>query len=169
MNNLIILRGYPGSGKTTIGKALSDDGAGIFVDHNAILTFIAQLTEDDDGIYDDIADLELAITRKLLTDGKSVIVARGFSKLASIEPYENLADSLGAKCSIIRLDVDETILVSRVQSPERLSDFNPTTNPEALKLWIKDNPLEDTKNEFIVSNSKAVVAVVDTIKNAMIF
>ena len=57
MVKLIILRGYPGSGKKTIGKALEAEGLGKFVDHNAILTFIANIVGDDEGIYDDIVNL----------------------------------------------------------------------------------------------------------------
>lgn len=70
MNQLILLRGYPGSGKTTIGKLLEKRGVGKFIDHNAILTFISTISGDDDGIYDDIANLEQAIARKLLTANK---------------------------------------------------------------------------------------------------
>ena len=167
MNKLIILRGYPGSGKTTIGNALANDGIGVFVDHNSILTFVAKMTENDDGIYDDIVNLELAITRKLLSEGKTAIVARGFSGLNSIEPYITLAQLLNVEYQIIRLEVDETILVDRVQSPERQDDFNPTTTPEALKSWISENKLQDVENEVIVDNTKALVEVLDIIKNTV--
>lgn len=87
MKELIILRGYPGSGKATIGKILQTDGLGTFIDHNAILTFIANIVGDDNGIYDDIHKLEIALTNKLLEDGTSVIVARGFCSIASMRPY----------------------------------------------------------------------------------
>jgi broad-specificity NMP kinase len=73
MNQLIILRGYPGSGKTTVAKLLEREGCGVFIDHNAILTFIAGFTGNDEGIYHEIHALELAMTSKLLRDGKSAI------------------------------------------------------------------------------------------------
>ena len=63
MQRLTIIRGYPGSGKTTIGKRLEDQKLGIFIDHNRILTFIAQFTTNDDGLYDEISQLELAMTK----------------------------------------------------------------------------------------------------------
>lgn len=167
MNKLIILRGYPGAGKTTIGKALASNSVGIFVDHNAILTFIANITGDDEGIYEDIANLELAIARKLLQEEKTVIVARGFSKESSITPYINLAKSLNISIYIIRLEVNERLLAERVQSVERNNDFNPTTTPEALQSWVDENPIEDIINELRVDNSKPVVEVVDIIKNGV--
>ncbi|HEY8886185.1 MAG TPA: AAA family ATPase [Candidatus Microsaccharimonas sp.] len=167
MNKLIILRGYPGSGKTTIGKALAEENVGVFVDHNSILTFIAKITEEDDGIYEDIARLELAITKKLLNDGKTAIVGRGFSSIDSLSPYISLANSLNIRYQILRLDVEENLLMNRVQSPERQNDFNPTTSSESLKLWIQSNGIEDIDRELIIDNSKALVAVIDTIKNAI--
>jgi len=126
MTKLIILRGYPGSGKTTIGKHLQAEGIGKFIDHNAILTFIAGIAGDDEGIYDEIAQLELAMCKKLLVDDSDVIVARGFSGLSSIQAYEAVASELGVTIKILRLNVDRNELIRRVQSPERKLDFNPT-------------------------------------------
>ena len=169
MTKVIILRGYPGSGKTTIGKELQKANIGTFIDHNSILTFVADIAGDDDGIYDDIANLELAIARKLLRVGKSVIVARGFSSLNSLRMYEDLATSLDVTVRIFRLDVDLTELSIRVESNERKNDFNPTTNQGALKVWIKSNPIEDYDNEVRIDNRQPIVAVLDIIKNVIKF
>lgn len=163
MVKLIILRGYPGSGKTTVGNALQVKGVGRFIDHNAILTFIAGITVNDDGIYDDIASLELAMTRKLLKEGSSVIVARGFSDIDKIKPYEDIASELGIEYKIVRLDVGWDELETRVQSDTRLEDFNPTTTPEALNKWIKQNPLIDHPSEILVSNTQPIEDVVAVI------
>lgn len=163
MTQLIILRGYPGSGKTTIGKALEKQGIGKFVDHNAILTFIASITGDDDGIYDDIANLEKAITRKLLITKETVIVARGFSSIASFEPYIQIAESLGIQAKVIRLNVDFDELTQRVTSPERKADFNPTISKENLTKWIEENPIIDYPEEVIIDNSPSIDKVVNSI------
>lgn len=164
MKKLIILRGYPGSGKTTVGKALEKAGSGIFIDHNQILTFIVQFTENDDGIYEEISQLEQAMTRKVLDDKKSVIVARGFSSSASIQKYIDVTKEQGATPYVIRLEVSMDNLIQRVQSPERKQDFNPTTNEEVLKNWINDNPFEDYPEELVVDANLDVETVVSRIR-----
>lgn len=151
---LILLRGYPGSGKTTVGKELEHHGVGKFIDHNSILTFVAEIAGNDEGIYDEIATLELAISKKLLSEGGSVIVARGFSKLAQLAVYEAVAASLDIKTLVVRLEVNREELLQRVQSPERKLDFNPTTNEAAAKNWMDGNPIEDHPDEFIIDNNQ---------------
>jgi shikimate kinase len=164
MTKLIILRGYPGSGKTTIGKRLETEGLGKFIDHNAILTFIAGITGDDEGIYDEIADLELAMCKKLLGEGKNTIIARGFSSLASLQPYETITNSLGIEAKILRLSVDKDELMRRVQSHERKLDFNPTTDEAHALKWMNDNPLQDHPDEIVIDNLLPIDTVIDTIK-----
>lgn len=163
MIQLIILRGYPGSGKTTIGKQLHSIGAGEFIDHNAILTFIAGIAGDDEGIYDEIAQLELAICKKLLSEGRSVIVARGFSNVASIDAYTNLASDLSVDARIVRLEVSERELINRVQSAERLLDFNPTIDESHALDWIANNPIESHPDEIIVNNELPLRQVISNL------
>lgn len=161
MTRLIIIRGHPGSGKTTLGKALEGAGYGRFVDHNQILTFIASIAGDDDGIYDDIAQLEQAITRKLLRQGHDVIVARGFSSVSSMQPYVDIAQNERAKLLILRLDAPSEALAVRVQSIERHNDFNPTVTAEALDKWIRANPIEAVDDETLIDASQPVATVVE--------
>jgi len=163
MTKLIILRGYPGAGKSTIGKALQLRGAGRFIDHNAILTFVANITGDDDGIYEDITNLELSMARKLLRSGIPTIAARGFGNLESMKPYEEVAEELGIPISIFRIHVDYDELARRVQGPERPGDLNPTTNPELLEKWISENPLVDHPGEVIIDNTRSIAEVVGDI------
>jgi shikimate kinase len=163
MIQLIILRGYPGSGKTTIGKALEKRGVGKFIDHNEILTFIAKISGDDDGIYDDIASLEKAITRKLLKSNKTVIIARGFSHLRSLEPYIQTAEKLGVQAKVIRLNVDYHELAQRVTSSDRKSDFNPTTDADSLTKWVRENPITNYPDEIIIDNLRPIDEVVSSI------
>lgn len=165
MTQLIVLRGYPGSGKTTIGKQLRSIGVGEFIDHNAILTFIAEIAGDDEGIYNEIAQLEIAICRKLLSEGRSVIVARGFSNVSSIDAYTNIASDLDVDAKIIRLEVDKRELINRVQSPERLLDFNPTINESHVLDWIANNPIESHPSEVIIDNEQSLDVVIDNLKS----
>lgn len=166
MKKLLLIRGYPGSGKTTIGKKLEDYGYGTFIDHNSILTFIANIVGDDMGIYDNIHSLELALTNKLLGDGKSAIVARGFSKVVAISPYLEIAKKQNAKLLVITLLAAPEILEQRVTQPERQRDFNPTTNAEALRDWVMHNPLEPFATEVTLDASLPLSQVV---RNARAF
>lgn len=167
MTKLIILRGYPGSGKTTIGKRLESEGLGKFIDHNAILTFIAGITGDDEGIYDEISQLELAMCKKLLAEGSNVIAARGFSSLSSMQPYGAIASELGVEIQILRLNVDNDELLRRVQSPERRLDFNPTVDEAHALNWMNDNPIQDHPYEILIDNSAPIDEVVDYIKTTL--
>ena len=167
MTQLIILRGYPGSGKTTVGKLLADDNIGSFIDHNAILTFLAGITGDDEGIYDEIATLELAMCQKLLAEGQDVIVARGFSSLASLKSYEDMAHTLNVPTRILRLEVSETELMTRVQSPERQLDFNPTTDETDATNWMADHPIESHPQEITIDNEQPIHDVIRHIKTLL--
>ena len=167
MTQLIVLRGYPGSGKTTVGKQLHAIGLGEFIDHNAILTFVAGIAGDDEGIYGEIAQLELGICKKLLREGKSVIVARGFSSVSSIKQYEDVAEELSIKSRIIRLDVSEQELINRVQSPERKLDFNPTIDKAHALSWMEHNPIEVHAKEVLINNEKPLDDVIKSITAAL--
>ncbi len=165
--HVLIIRGYPGSGKTSVGKTLEHDGYGRFVDHNAILTFIASITGDDEGIYDDIHSLELAMVRKILADDSSVIVARGFSSAASIRPYRDVVKRSGCKVTIIRLQAELSELKVGVQAIERKTEFNPTVSAEALQRWIKNNPIEPVDDEVIIDASPDLQSVVAAAKRCI--
>lgn len=160
---LIILRGYPGSGKTTVGKLLEKKNQGVLVDHNAILTFLANIVGDDEGIYEEIHILEKAMARKLLKDKKNVIVARGFSSSDSVSPYISVATDVGAEILIFKLSVSESNLKLRVVSEERKKDFNPTVNEDVLLTWMNENPLEPINGEYEINADRSIQEVVSQI------
>lgn len=167
MTKLIIIRGYPGSGKTTIGKRLEAEQIGKFIDHNAILTFIAEIAGDDEGIYNEIAQLELAVCKKLIAKDENVIVARGFSSLASVRPYETVANEVGVETKILRLDVGKDELVRRVQNPERKLDFNPTVDKAHALSWMANNPIQHHADEIVIDNSASADETVAKIKTVL--
>jgi adenylate kinase family enzyme len=144
---LIVLRGYPGSGKSTLGRRLQKEGYGIFIDHNELLNQIVQFTGDDKGIYDDIVRLELSLVRKLLSEGKDVIVARGFSTEAGVSDYLQLAEEANAGHIVLHLDGPEELLGKRVLSPTRKDDYTPISTPEQLHEWTLEHPMEQISSE----------------------
>jgi predicted kinase len=147
---LIIIRGYPGSGKSTLGRRLQSEGYGVFIDHNELLNRIVSMTGDSEGIYDEIVRLELAMVRKLLGSGKDVIIGRGFATEAGVDDYLAIAEHVGASHVIIRLDATEELLAQRVKSPTRNSDYTPISTPEQLHDWIQAHPMEDIESEVCV-------------------
>ncbi len=147
MARLIIIRGYPGSGKTTLGRTLAAKGAGIFIDHNVILNCITSFTGDDDGLYDNIHELEIAMADKLLQEGKSVIVARGFSSTQSLKPYIDLASKYKAAFKIVRLEVPVDTLMQRINSLDRSNDMVSVKSETALRHWLESNPMEECPGE----------------------
>ncbi|HET9173860.1 MAG TPA: AAA family ATPase [Candidatus Saccharimonadales bacterium] len=163
MKKLIILRGYPGSGKTTIGKALEAYGAGTFIDHNALLTYIAGIVGDDNGIYDAIYTLECQLAKKLLSDGAVAIVARGFSRVSRMQPLLDIAETCGASHYVITLDADMTLLEKRILAPERQHDFNPTTTVQSLHDWIAHNQLEPYDGGITIDASRSIKEICTTI------
>lgn len=166
-NKIICIRGYPGSGKTTTAKLLSKRVGGLFIDHNAILTFLAGIVGDDRGIYTEIHNLELAMAKKILEEKKDVIVARGFSSPESIAPYLDAARKLGADVFIFRLVASEANLKSRVVAESRKKDFNPTVNEDTLLKWIADNPLQDIEHEHEINADKSIDEVVDQMQSVI--
>lgn len=162
MQKLIIIRGYPGSGKTTLGKALAKKLGYVFIDHNQILTFIAKYTGDDNGIYNEISGLELAMTTKLLSAGKSVIVARGFSKPSSIDQYIDAGKLNNAVCTVLRLDAPVSVLIERVQSLTRKDDFNPTKSEASLSKWITQNPIQNYPGEKMLDATLPIKDLVNS-------
>lgn len=147
MMKLIVLRGYPGSGKSTLGRRLQKEGYGVFIDHNELLNKIVEITGDDKNIYDDIVRLELALVRKLLNEGKDVIVARGFSTEGGVADYLQLAEEAGASHIVLHLDGPEELLGKRVLSPTRKDDYTPISTPEQLRDWIAEHPMEQISSE----------------------
>jgi predicted kinase len=167
MQRLIIIRGYPGSGKTTLGKLLEGRHYGAFIDHNQILTFIAGITGDDEGIYDEIHALERVMCRKLLKNGSSVIVARGFSSATSVQAYAAIAEQASVPCDILRLNVPPQVLAQRVVAPERRTDYNPTLTPAALTSWVERNPLESIEFEHSIDGSESIETVAATVESIL--
>ncbi|MCU0667379.1 MAG: AAA family ATPase [Patescibacteria group bacterium] len=164
MSMLIILRGYPGVGKTTIGKILEKDGVAVFIDHNLILNFIASIVGNDDDIYEEIHTLEKSMTNKILKNKKSAIVARGFCDTARLNEYIDISNKIKLKTVVIKLVAPKSILSERVQSLERLNDFNPTVTPDKIIEWMVENPLEPFEGEYTVDTSKPINGVIKEIK-----
>lgn len=90
MNRLVLVRGAPGSGKSTIGAAIADEMQAEQFENDAFFT-------DENGVYRYVAEQHaeaknhcLAQTIAALASGKSVVVANTFTTMTELQPYLDL-------------------------------------------------------------------------------
>lgn len=101
---LFLVRGHPGSGKTTHAQALQAQHPGLIHIEND------QLFVDDQGHYtfdlsrhQEAKDTCLARTRVALEAGQSVVVSNTFTTRAELAPYLALAHTTGHACRVIEM------------------------------------------------------------------
>jgi hypothetical protein len=62
---------------------------------------------------------------------------------------------------IVRLNVNDTELIRRVQSPERTLDFNLTVDETHALNWMRNNLIVNHQSEIIIDNNKPLNDVID--------
>lgn len=97
---LVLIRGLPGSGKSTMAKALARAG----FEHFEADTY--HLNNKGDYCFDR-ANVKAAHewcqkeTRKALEDGKRVVVSNTFTQLWEMAPYFEMAKALGIEPNVL--------------------------------------------------------------------
>ncbi len=104
MNTLYIIRGLPGSGKSTFAKQLVE--AGIAQEHFEADMFMGEVFD-----YKRLPEVHQAClihTGIALFEGKDVVVANVFSKKEHVDVYKRLAEQFEAVVSIIHMENNGT-------------------------------------------------------------
>lgn len=100
---LLLIRGLPGSGKSTMAKAIQDENGKPYFHIEADMYFV-----DAKGVYSfDQKKIGLAHdwcqrgAAEALEKGDNVVVANTFVRLWEIAPYRIMAEKLGADFQVI--------------------------------------------------------------------
>lgn len=106
-NTLFIIRGLPGSGKSTEAKHLMSIGLRDFKHFEADDFFINPITNEyefDPSKLNEAHSTCLRNTEKALREGYNVIVSNTFSTLKELKPYQLLADKLSIPMNIRQMN-----------------------------------------------------------------
>lgn len=105
MTKLTLVRGVPGSGKSTYARGIQEAEPGT-------LHFEAdQYFVGSDGVYRyDAGRIGAAHrwcqaeTQRALDEGRSVVVSNTFTRRGELQPYLEMADELGVEVTIVHVD-----------------------------------------------------------------
>lgn len=130
---LIVLCGLPGSGKTTLGRALEGRLRAIRFAPDEWMHALA-LDYYDEERREKIEALQWALARQLLTLGLIVIIEWGTWGRSERDALRLRARALGAAVELHYLAAPPDVLFERIQ---RRSMENPPVNREALAGWFE--------------------------------
>lgn len=97
---LIIVRGLPGSGKSTIAKGIAEKTGAIHVEADDFFVKGGVYRFEPDSLPDAHAYC-LSRCESLVSNGHSVVVANTFTQRWEMQPYLELASHYGARVRII--------------------------------------------------------------------
>jgi len=102
--DLILVRGHPGSGKTTHARALQvAHPALVHIENDQLFTDAQGRYVFDMARHQEAKDTCLARTRDALERGQGVVVSNTFTTHAELAPYLALARGLGKHVAVVEM------------------------------------------------------------------
>lgn len=104
---LILLRGLPGSGKSTFAKLLTSEFRSDIVHYEADQYFMnSGVYKYEPGKLAAAHDWCLNVTINMLEHGVSVIVSNTFTRMWEMQPYLDAARRLNVKVTVLHVEGD---------------------------------------------------------------
>jgi predicted kinase len=98
MPKLTLIRGLPGSGKSTMARQVTAETGALHVEADMWVDYQQQRNPDKLGMAHDICKARASHT---LMIGGSVVVSNTFTRLWEMQPYLDMAEKTGAEVEII--------------------------------------------------------------------
>lgn len=169
-NVIILLMGFAGSGKRTVGQALAKKTSFRFVHHHSWIDPILNLLGNDSSVWFTLTDKawgKLNAVRDIILSTIADVCPSESSFIITYEmidqdPYHQIfyekvldvADKRNAVFLPVRLICDEDELVARVQSEDR-KQYLKTGDADMMRTRSREKSVFQTghKNELTINNS----------------
>jgi predicted kinase len=102
--DLIVVRGHPGSGKTTFAQALQAERPGMrHLENDQWFTDTNGHYQYDFARHQEVKQACLEAAEQALVRGEAVVVSNTFTTLAEIEPFLAVAKALGRTAHVVEM------------------------------------------------------------------
>jgi predicted kinase len=152
---IVVMAGLPGTGKSTMARALADELGGVVLNKDDLRAelFPKEFLEYSTGQDDFVQDLMLRTAEYLLTRYPKLIVfldGRTFSRAYQIQHVIDVAEKLGTPWRIIECVCREMIARQRIEDGKKHPAKNRTVD---LYLKIRDEFEAITMPKLVINTS----------------